>query len=203
MVTNCDGALGKTHLILKLVKGWAGHVLPAPSTGTKKADYSGIPHRLPLLPPCRTHHLPQTQIWLLYSAVLCGQQAHFQNAFLRHTSHLSRYATLLFSTLRIFFLRGSRSSNPLDLTFIKDWERVEFTTFHSVLCSIFVIYKETTATELSYFYLCFIFDFSNFKSLNLSALFHEDFLGNFATGSIQTSFSKGWLSLFPICLSGI
>lgn len=55
-------------------------------------------------------------------------------------------------------------SNPLNLTFIKDWERVKTTPFYSVLYSAFVIYKETTATELSYFYLCFIFNFSNIKS---------------------------------------
>ena len=55
-------------------------------------------------------------------------------------------------------------SKPLNLTFIKDWERVKTTPFYSVLYSAFVIYKETTATELSYFYLCFIFNFSNIKS---------------------------------------
>jgi len=46
-------------------------------------------------------------------------------------------------------------SNPLDLTFIKDWERVKIAPFYSVLYSAFVIYKETTTTELSYFYLYF------------------------------------------------
>lgn len=107
VVTNCDSALGKTPLIHKLVKGWAGGILPSPPMGTNKADHVGAQHKPSLLPVCRSHGLPQTQLWLFYSAVLCRQQALFQNAFLTQTSRLSRHATFLFSILRIFFFGGS------------------------------------------------------------------------------------------------
>ena len=101
-VTNCDGALADTRLIHELVEGWAGGVLPAQPMGSLWAQ-----HGPPLLPIRRSCGLPQEQLWLLHSAVLCGRQAHFQNAFLTHTSCLSRHAILLFSILRIFFFGGS------------------------------------------------------------------------------------------------
>lgn len=53
--------------------------------------------------------------------------------------------------------------NLLNVTFIKDEKRVKSTSFYCVLHSVIVIYKETTATELSHFNHCFIFNFSYIK----------------------------------------
>lgn len=94
-------------------------------------------------------------------------------------------------------------SNPLNLTYIKEWKRVKITPFCSVLYCAFVNYKEKTASEFFHFYLCFIFTFGSIKSWYTSPLFHEDFLENFAPGSIQSPFLKGRLSLFLMCLLGI
>lgn len=64
-------------------------------------------HGPSFLSACRSHDLPQTQFWLLYSGALRGRRALFQNAFLTQTSRLSRHATLPFSIFRIFIFRGS------------------------------------------------------------------------------------------------
>lgn len=145
VVTNCDSALGKTRLIHKLVKRWADGALPVPPMGTNHRDHLGARHGPPLLPVCRSHGLPQTQLWLLYSAVLCGRQSLLQNAFLTHPSRLSRHATLLFSILRMFFFRGSVAvkqspelllftlSFTVPLWFIKKQQPLSFLTFIFVL----------------------------------------------------------------------
>lgn len=112
-VANCGGALAETTssstMLWKSPREYpARGILPTPrTTPTKRTRHSGACHRHPLLPVCRSHGLPQAQLWLLYSAVLCGRQALFQNAFLTQTSRLSRHAILLFSILRIFFFGGS------------------------------------------------------------------------------------------------
>lgn len=138
---------------------------PAPPMGTNNADIRG--HGIGF-PTC------------LFAGVMACLRHSFDYFILQYFVGDRLFSKMPFSCIHLafpgmppfFFLFSEYSflgvqwqySNPLNLTFIKAWERVKITLFYSVLYSAFVIYKETTATELSYFYLCFIFNFSNIKS---------------------------------------
>lgn len=165
VVINCDSALAKAWLIPKLVKGWAGSILPSWGMGTGSATHSGCKIGLPFCLSAGAMACLRRSFEYFKLQYFVGDRLFSKKSFShRHLAFLVMPPFFFLFSEYSFSRVHWKHSNPLNVTFIKDGRRVKSTSFYCVLYIVTVIFKETTATGLSHFYLCFIFNFSSIKS---------------------------------------